>query len=574
MLGLYLGLGLGSGGGGAGLSAPWLAPITANLTSYPLQLRLHGGALFESGDVIEFRLTSDRAGATPRIANILYTINDTDLGDNIADIDVSSITSGQTFISDRVQGKSAWSQPILHGTAAAPALTSSATITTSEGVYSVQHTFDKAATFDIQGRDGYDMVASGGQFSTTVTVTRRDGLALVHNNAAQFMLGFLNSLSYVIVATGDNGAISKTTISDTIQPTDQTPDDFAAADLVDQPFSTVVYDPPIGQDRRPITGLGAGVTVNIARTAGTGEYTLDDVTWHTAAQPVNNTNSQRRRNTTPAANALVATQDLTIGTVTDTWRLSTPFIWPSFTGNGLLLEADDLATLFQLIDGTTAVAADNDVVGMWQDQSGFARHMPALANNATRPLWRAGGGSPYVSFDGVDDVLQGTFAMMKAAGSCTIVSCIRGTYVSGRHVLSEGASTSTNPGFHMMKMGSSTGYLTAGARDDNGANTVADVTLATGVWNDAWHVITEHWNGTTITPRKDGVAGSAVGFAPAGPYALLNRLALGAASRATPTSFADIDVACLAIYPGVLLDGAQTQQAEACAAAKQGVVLP
>lgn len=56
----------------------------------------------------------------------------------------------------------------------------------------------------------------------------------------------------------------------------------------------------------------------------------------------------------------------------------------SLSDVNLWLDANDLTTLFQLINGTTAVASDGDLIGYWADKSPANNDAAAAADNATR----------------------------------------------------------------------------------------------------------------------------------------------------------------------------------------------
>jgi hypothetical protein len=84
---------------------------------------------------------------------------------------------------------------------------------------------------------------------------------------------------------------------------------------------------------------------------------------------------------------------------------------------GVWVKASDVATMFQLSGGTTAVVANNDPVGYWQDQSGNGNHViQATAGN--RPLYQSAG--PGVLFDGSNDVLKRASALTQTTGSAIV----------------------------------------------------------------------------------------------------------------------------------------------------------
>lgn len=75
--------------------------------------------------------------------------------------------------------------------------------------------------------------------------------------------------------------------------------------------------------------------------------------------------------------------------------IAEPFIW---------YDPSDLATLFQVSDGTVAVAADNDPAGYTADKSGSGYHW-VQSTAGSRPLYKTSGELHRLDFDGVDDGL-------------------------------------------------------------------------------------------------------------------------------------------------------------------------
>ena len=78
----------------------------------------------------------------------------------------------------------------------------------------------------------------------------------------------------------------------------------------------------------------------------------------------------------------------------------------SLPGLALWLDASDLGTLWQDSARTTAVAADADPVGAWDDKSGNARHV-TQGTASKRPLYKTAiqNGRSVIRYDGVDDFL-------------------------------------------------------------------------------------------------------------------------------------------------------------------------
>ncbi len=72
-----------------------------------------------------------------------------------------------------------------------------------------------------------------------------------------------------------------------------------------------------------------------------------------------------------------------------------------FTGSedGCWLDFSDLSSMFQNIDGTTAVASASDPIGYATDLSGNTNHAVGDANDTTRPTYVSGGGGQFGATD-------------------------------------------------------------------------------------------------------------------------------------------------------------------------------
>ncbi len=73
--------------------------------------------------------------------------------------------------------------------------------------------------------------------------------------------------------------------------------------------------------------------------------------------------------------------------------------------NGLLL-INDIDTMFQDVGGATPVTAAGQSVALWRDQSGNGNDI-SQSTAASQPVLGTAGGRNVVSFDGVDDTLEG-----------------------------------------------------------------------------------------------------------------------------------------------------------------------
>ncbi|MDP1702588.1 MAG: hypothetical protein Q8L53_16750 [Aestuariivirga sp.] len=88
---------------------------------------------------------------------------------------------------------------------------------------------------------------------------------------------------------------------------------------------------------------------------------------------------------------------------------------------GLWLDPSDLTSMFQLSNGTTAVASDADPVGYILDRTANA-HALIQATDANRPLYKTSGGLHWLLFDGTNDSLaKATVNVTNNIGFLTIV---------------------------------------------------------------------------------------------------------------------------------------------------------
>lgn len=209
----------------------------------------------------------------------------------------------------------------------------------------------------------------------------------------------------------------------------------------------------------------------------------------------------------------------------------------------LWLEADDLTTLFQTITGTTAVAADGDVVGTWKDKGSGTFDMTAFANDTTRPVWKTSGGLKWVQFDGTNDILRRAANIWGSGlpSTCSVFIAMRGNPGSATNISLFSTSDST-PG------NASARYIT----NDNATTSTASAlirnsasTFQVAVGNlrepnafdntDRVYGITD--DGSTLRTYTNGVAGATFGYTRSGTYTTLNHTTLGGYARAGAESW-------------------------------------
>lgn len=71
--------------------------------------------------------------------------------------------------------------------------------------------------------------------------------------------------------------------------------------------------------------------------------------------------------------------------------------------DGLWYDISNMGTLFQSVDGTGAVTADNDPVGYIADSSGNGKHALRFTADANRALHKTAAGLYWLQFDGTND---------------------------------------------------------------------------------------------------------------------------------------------------------------------------
>ncbi len=79
--------------------------------------------------------------------------------------------------------------------------------------------------------------------------------------------------------------------------------------------------------------------------------------------------------------------------------------------DGAWYDPSDLTTLFQDAAGTIPVTGDGDPVGLMLDKSGNGHHA-SQTTTASKPVYRTGGGLNWLEFDGADDYLVASSAVL------------------------------------------------------------------------------------------------------------------------------------------------------------------
>lgn len=244
-------------------------------------------------------------------------------------------------------------------------------------------------------------------------------------------------------------------------------------------------------------------------------------------------------------------------TLTDTMAASGLPI-PS-TGLGIYQNAADLSTMWQLVAGATAVAADGDVVGRWDDQSINARHLAAAADNTTRPTYHTAGGIHYVEFDGSNDMLRylADLGLWNASGF-TLAIAMRSVSNATAAALVSSGNTGSNNQFYNAVYARSTATFEEDAgvyiRNNSGVDVLSStVNTYTNAFDGTDRVIIIEDDGSGVTIYKDNVAGSRRAYTRSGNTLTLNNFVLGGLLRTTAGNHFPARVHALAVWPSTIL---------------------
>lgn len=229
-------------------------------------------------------------------------------------------------------------------------------------------------------------------------------------------------------------------------------------------------------------------------------------------------------------------------------RYKRPATGGVLTTSGLILqlEADDLSTQFQDIAGATAVTANGDVVGKWNDKSGNAFHVTAPADDTTRATHIISGALHRNSCDGINDVFQRASALgLWANGAGTIMVAFRNAATDSGSIIGEGNNVATSPLFDAINVP---------AADFNDLRTLSRNSAATAIINNPTMadeaiqsgvdiVYTLTWDGSTLSAYVDNGTPVTSAYTPSGDFSGLNRFAIcGDAKGLVPGGFYQIEI--------------------------------
>lgn len=379
----------------------------------------------------------------------------------------------------------------------------------------------------------------------------------------------------VVLPSGDFSDWSNTVLHGAA--VDETPAAFSLTDVSGATLSTAYESNAVTLSgfNQPVAISVTGGQYAIDSGAGFGAYTSSDGTAYPGDQV-------KVKQTSSGSNSTATNAVLTVGGVSDTFTVTTEAAAVSLPASGLILrlDADDLTTLFQTVDGsTTAVAADGDPVGYWGDKSGNGFHLSAAGNDTTRPTYKANSGLPYINFDGANDILRRLAALgLWSAGACTVIVALRSTNAtqatSNLGIFMAGSNSSNNPVYELGSVGGASDDIGVFFRDDANASITVlanQTVVATGLdANDS--VITFTDDGANLIAYDDGTAGPTRTYSRSGHTLTLNRFAIGGWQRGAASSWLAMRVYAVAAWNRVL-NSAERAQALSYMGSKQGRLL-
>lgn len=538
-IGPGIGVGIGGSGGGTGFPSSLTAAangpilsISGGLTSYPPVLTvdlLYG--VQTVGDTMRVVAASDVA-FTDVLLDTSFVLTGTPATDTAAlNAAVAGLSSPAVrYIRVHCIG---WSNMVMHGNATPATITSSATPSVDElAPLAFALTANQPiASWALVGGADYAYFTVDG-----ATLSFSSG---VGDFEVQPTYGF------VVRATNLAGLTTDQVCTLTLNNVDEVVDAFAFTDQTEVALSTLLTSNTITISGLATTVGGSPVVLEVPGTITGAEWNKNGTGWNAAGSTTfKNSDTLQLRMTSAALDNTQTSATVNIGGVTDTWTITTPVPVSDLPQSGsviLDLVADDLTTLFQNNAGTGAVAADSDVVGMWQDKSANAFHLTSVANDNTRPVWRSGGGYPYVETDGINDVLRRLEAMdLWAPGGVTIAIAMRASSPAvSRYPFAGGNSSQTNTILSPFYTSPTTAADAAAFyRADGGANIISNQTTNAAAFDGNDTVLVAVDNGSSVTVYQDGVAGTARAYTRGANAMTTNIIALGALVRGNPQTYA------------------------------------
>ena len=200
------------------------------------------------------------------------------------------------------------------------------------------------------------------------------------------------------------------------------------------------------------------------------------------------------------------------GQISNSFNFTYTAVEFDISGLALLLDAQNIGSLWQDSSGTVPVVANNDPIGNWTDQS-TSGNTVIQASSSLRPLYKTKvfGNLPGVQGDGVDDILAKAAANIGGAGGMTIalVGYLANNSLSNPTAVSFNSDqlkifSSGTSGSFSVKEGLSTKNDDASTTNINNPRRII-YTVASGstpvmnFWRDGVQQVASVINGTTAT---------------------------------------------------------------------------
>lgn len=267
------------------------------------------------------------------------------------------------------------------------------------------------------------------------------------------------------------------------------------------------------------------------------------------------------------------------GVALETFSAQTEGAAPSLPQSGSLAvhyDISDLAMLWQTNTGTTAVASDGDVVGTWKDWTANVRDLTSAANDTTRPVYRTGGGYPYLEFDGSNDILRwlGDLGLWNASGYTAAIAFHSANNAANKTLLGCGNTGSSNQVISiahsvLANADNATGWI----RNNSGVDVLgSSVDITTG-FDEADRVLIIVDNGSSVQMYLDGTAGTARNYTRGSNSLTLNTFSIGGLLRNTAGLFFATRIHGVAVWPGINLDSTDRATVTTAFGALQGRTL-
>lgn len=344
-------------------------------------------------------------------------------------------------------------------------------------------------------------------------------------------------------------------------------------DLTEQALSTRVWSSGVS-----VTGLGTGA---YARLLGTGPLKVGSTVYEAGdeAQVQNSDTLYAGADLPGTYNATVNNAVTNRGVALETFSATTivtSLPIPQPNSAAVFYDVSDLSMLWQTNTGTTAVASDGDVVGTWKDWTSNGRDLTSAANDTTRPVYRAGGGYPYLEFDGSNDVLRwlGDLGLWNSSGYTVAIAFRSATNAANKTLMMCGNTGSTNQVLAPIhSVSSQADNATGWIRNDSGVDVLSNsVAISTG-FDETDRVLIVVDNGSSVQMYLDGTAGTSRNYTRGSNSLTLNTFALGGRFSTGGGLWFATRVHGLAVWPAVNLDSTDRASALTYFASLQGRTL-